>query len=768
MFERPFTIRDSIETAYIVNAEASTVIELRGAQPIGEPIFSPDRTRILLVTQRGVLSTNQLETTLWVFSRRALWNYILKKSLTKPSPQRVVTLAATSNTPVISNVRWLWDSNRIAFLGKKDSPYQQLFVVEVNTRRLTALTKPNVYVSAYDISGETIVYCTLMMPRGGHESKNDLVDVTGRGMLSLLYPAAKTLEDVDEEALETYPSALHVQRDGHETPLSFVFNGKPLKLFIPILSLSPNGESLITVAPVSRIPPNWGGYEPWYKEDFLYLKPDNKYALSDDNLWKASQFVLVSLRSGVVSALVDAPAGRGFAFRGSTKAMWLADGRRAILSNTFLPADSTSDEMESKRRRRTPAVAMVDVSTRKIQPIAYLAEPPPEAEKWYRVTDVSWNQTRRVVTLKYTGVGDEAGVPAPESYRLKLGEWARLPEGPQESGQPDDGVEIFVYQDLNQPPVLSGKRRGDEASIIWDPNPQLQRVAAGKVSLYTWQDRTGKSWSGLLAVPSNLDPKVRYPLVIQTYGYEGEKYFADGAFTSGYGGRALVAKGVVVLQSDMSSANMDTPTEGADQLLIFESAVEKLSASGMVDRSRVGIIGFSRTCYHVLYSLTHRPDLFAAASITDGVNMSYMRYLMSMDTKDFVQETFEKINGGIPLGAGLMNWTQSAPGFNLDKVEAPLLISALETGQLIGQWEIYSGLRLLKKPVDMIWLRGENAPHILVQPYHRYVSQQRAVDWFDFWLNGREDPVPSKAEQYARWRELRELQERKKVTQVSK
>jgi hypothetical protein len=33
--------------------------------------------------------------------------------------------------------------------------------------------------------------------------------------------------------------------------------------------------------------------------------------------------------------------------------------------------------------------------------------------------------------------------------------------------------------------------------------------------------------------------------------------------------------------------------------------------------------------------------------------------------------------------------------------------------------------------------------------------QQRAVDWFDFWLNGREDPDERKAEQYTGWRQLR-------------
>jgi hypothetical protein len=39
------------------------------------------------------------------------------------------------------------------------------------------------------------------------------------------------------------------------------------------------------------------------------------------------------------------------------------------------------------------------------------------------------------------------------------------------------------------------------------------------------------------------------------------------------------------------------------------------------------------------------------------------------------------------------------------------------------------------------------------------ISQQGNVDWFCFWLKGEEDPDPTKAEQYARWRELRKLQE---------
>jgi len=100
----------------------------------------------------------------------------------------------------------------------------------------------------------------------------------------------------------------------------------------------------------------------------------------------------------------------------------------------------------------------------------------------------------------------------------------------------------------------------------------------------------------------------------------------------------------------------------------------------------------------------------------------------------FAQRSAEATNGGAkPFGReGLLKWAESAPGFNLDRVQTPLLISCLEKGTLIGTWDIYAGLRTLGKPVDLMWLRKEDTPHVLVQPRRRYLSQQQAIDWFDF------------------------------------
>jgi len=48
--------------------------------------------------------------------------------------------------------------------------------------------------------------------------------------------------------------------------------------------------------------------------------------------------------------------------------------------------------------------------------------------------------------------------------------------------------------------------------------------------------------------------------------------------------------------------------------------------------------------------------------------------------------------------------------------------------------------------------------HILTNPRERMASQGGTVDWLRFWLQGFEDPDPTKAAQYARWREMRKLQ----------
>jgi hypothetical protein len=100
----------------------------------------------------------------------------------------------------------------------------------------------------------------------------------------------------------------------------------------------------------------------------------------------------------------------------------------------------------------------------------------------------------------------------------------------------------------------------------------------------------------------------------------------------------------------------------------------------------------------------------------------------------------------------LKSWLANSPGFNVNNVQAPLLITALNKRSLLGEWEWFAALTRLGKPVELRYLH--DGKHELERPWDRMTSLQNNVDWFSFWLQGYEDHDPAKAEQYKRWEEM--------------
>jgi dipeptidyl aminopeptidase/acylaminoacyl peptidase len=746
---RPFTVEDSIELSYFANPVLWTVNQ----EPPAEPVFSPDGKHILVVTQRGILESNKIEASIWVFERPALEALLANKLPHPPAPTRIVSWRATSNAPVMSDVRWLEDSRHIAFLGRDDHGLTQLYTVDTVTKAVHGLTHSVQPVSAYDIVGNTIAYTTLdHVAEDVPENGDDFVDVTGQTIWSLIWRGRPSRER-DESWLLSVPNTLHVMKQGREVNSNFRFEGRPLKLFFPTLSLSPDKKSLITVAPVVNVPPMWKSYEARSGYADLVLVPGDKMAAEPENNWKASQFVKIDLAAGTVQPLIAAPAGRAlFQLFAPTKVIWSPDSNRVLLSNTFLPL--TGNDATDAIRKASPAAVTVNISSHQPDSVTYFPQPSPGNSNVQHVSDIIWNTHTNTVEVLFASSPDNVPIESHETYRWQHSGWERF-DAPCHKA-----LTVSVHQDLNRAPVLSGNMNGEDGVTIWDPNPQLSRIALGSASLYTWKDRHGLSRSGILVLPPDYMPGHRYPLVIQTHGFEPKKFFADGIYTTGSGGRALCGRGMILLQTEQYSKSGDYQRDAEIEVEAFRSAIEKLTHEGLVDSRRVGIIGFSFTVYHVLYAITHYPDLFAAATITDGNDLSYWLYLLWTDIP-LAQKMAENANGGVkPFGReGLARWQETAPGFNLDRVKAPLLISCFETGTLVATWDIYGGLRTLKKPVELVWLRNEDAPHVLVQPRQRYFSQESAVDWFDYWLNGHEETKKEKVERYARWGALRKMRD---------
>jgi hypothetical protein len=75
--------------------------------------------------------------------------------------------------------------------------------------------------------------------------------------------------------------------------------------------------------------------------------------------------------------------------------------------------------------------------------------------------------------------------------------------------------------------------------------------------------------------------------------------------------------------------------------------------------------------------------------------------------------------------------------------------------QPLGAYEFHSALVSLGKPVELFFY--PHGSHPIDTPFERVASLQRNVDWFRFWMQGREGIPPEyDPDQFLRWRKLRE------------
>jgi len=359
----------------------------------------------------------------------------------------------------------------------------------------------------------------------------------------------------------------------------------------------------------------------------------------------------------------------------------------------------------------------------------------------------------------------------PSDWSLGINEYERRTDGTwhlsaQVKGAPtlgQNGFEVNIKQGFNEPPMLVATHK-EVSRVIWDPNPQLKNVEMGQADVYTWKDKEGRESSGVLYKPNHYKPGQRYPLVIQTHGLgESQSGFRpSGVYPTAFAARALAAAGIIVIQVDEHCPTL-TPNEGPCAVSEYESAASQLVSEGVADPEKIGIIGFSRSCFYVMEALTTGSLHFKAASITDGVMEDYFQYLLDVGTGRDISPESDLTIGVKPFGAGLQQWLKRSPGFNLDKINSPLLVvGTTHPWSLLNMWAPYAGLRSLHKPVDLIILNTHE--HVLTNPAARIASQGGSVDWFRFWLQNYEDPDPTKAAQYKRWRELRKLREKNEAT----
>jgi dipeptidyl aminopeptidase/acylaminoacyl peptidase len=172
---------------------------------------------------------------------------------------------------------------------------------------------------------------------------------------------------------------------------------------------------------------------------------------------------------------------------------------------------------------------------------------------------------------------------------------------------------------------------------------------------------------------------------------------------------------------------------------------------GIADPDKLGIYGWSHGAFIVQFILAHSKMRFAAASLGEGGDYNPGEYWYSGGTS--WPDIFKNVYGGPLTAKTAAAYLEFSPALNVDKVTTPLLMEYANVRNANYGAEFYVPLREQGVPAELVIYDDEE--HNFKRPTVRQASMQRKVDWFNYWMLGKEDPDPAKAGQYTRWRQMR-------------
>src|SRR5260221_10251372 len=713
MATSPVTVVDSSEMTQF--GDSVYINGLSAKHRVGR--FSPNGKQFVVVLKKGNLRRNTNDYSLLLFlTAEAL-------RTPPPRPRVIASFSSTSNRPAIQQVTWL-DNVTLAFLGETPGEKQQLYTLNITARKLQRLSNHSTSLTSYAIAPDREQFFFAAEPA----TDKLLTEQVRREGINISHQLLSNLIAGDNR-FEKYKRELFCKARNSNKERRIRAGGMLLE---PAeLSLSPDGNQLLVRASIVDIPQKWAEHENRILR--LWMGKNGKGDLSF-----IYQYVLINTHTRKSRMLIDAP----LAVAGGAGGAWSADGHSVVIAGTYLPLD-VSDPSERTARRLGTYVAEIRLPGREVVPIT-------QGE----MKLAKWDQQQSKIVLMSTEEFSTVDVDGTlVGYQKTHSGWNKVSATADELTA-NAQLQLTLEEDLNQAPrIVALNLASGQKSVLMDLNPQFKNLTFARVEEIAFTTPDGRKFKGGLYRPPDHVREKRYPLLIQTHGWNPQRFWIDGPYSSAFAAQPLASKGIAVLQLEENMQEFSTPREAPLEMSDYEAAIDSLDGMGVIDRSHVGVIGFSRTGFVVKYALTHSRYKFAAATVADGVATGYFNYLAVLNAWPPIASDFEATNGSTPFGDGLILWLQRSPGFRLDKVHAPVRIEAYGPSGLFMSWEFFSGLLRQGKPVDFVYLPA--AEHVVVKPWERMTSQQGNVDWFCFWLKGEEDPDPTKTNQYARWRELR-------------
>jgi dipeptidyl aminopeptidase/acylaminoacyl peptidase len=307
-------------------------------------------------------------------------------------------------------------------------------------------------------------------------------------------------------------------------------------------------------------------------------------------------------------------------------------------------------------------------------------------------------------------------------------------------------------------------KTGAIAPII-DPNPEFKNIQLTATERIEWTTSSGDGVTdetfGYLIKPRGYQLGLRYPLVVLTK--EAIGFLRDSGGGNEYPAHLFADKGMMVFICQepwqiynkvgekgrfQNNFQMRRHTQAS-----LEAGIQMLEGRGLIDADRIALTGFSDGADITYFALVHSSRRYAAAIVSSPGYESIDYFVKPGDLIRAVGKPM-----GIALERGMPTpWIYDglAPSRNVEKINAPILFNIAST-ELLSARQTTVTMDESGKPFEAYVFPEEY--HLKWQPAHLYAIWRRNTQWLEFWLQDKEVADPMDADQYARWRKLREMQ----------
>lgn len=309
----------------------------------------------------------------------------------------------------------------------------------------------------------------------------------------------------------------------------------------------------------------------------------------------------------------------------------------------------------------------------------------------------------------------------------------------------DEDYAHFYYseENYNLPPRLVYKEPGKDPTVLFQSNETDSAILSLKQETISYTNSDGIPLKGILYYPLNYDPSGKYPMVLNIYKIQSRKpnKYPIAAFSTansdGFNLRLLLEKGYFVYFPDIVYGEKGP---GLSALDCVHHALDALEDNPRIDKSRIGLFGFSHGGYETNFIATHsnRFATYVAGAGNSDIVRSYFSYNNNFWRPFYWQFETGQYEMKRSFSEDKQLYFQNNPIHYVDRVNAPILLWTGKKDQNI-YWEqtmeFYIGLKRNRKKVVALFYPGEG---------HAFNSQEacndlslRILDWFDYYLKGK-------------------------------